>query len=153
MAAARLDRLSTLVERFAVGVAADPADAANLVIRGDAAGGPVSGVTFLPGGGSADDASPGSAPLFRASARWGGPINPLVSALPERIDVAVAPGDEIEGVASLLVGESRARRCGSVAVMDRLGEVPAPRGASRRSPRSRGCRRAASRSASPGSSG
>ena len=123
MDAPRLDRLSSLVARFAASVTADPAGEANLVILGDGPSDAPSRVVFLPGGGSAEDDPDAPPPPFRARAEWGGAFNPLVSALPERIDVALAPGDEIECVARLLVGESRARRCGSGAIMDRLGEV------------------------------
>ena len=104
-------------------VGADPPGAANLVIGGDAATGTVSHVLFHPGARpAADPPLPGDT-LFRALARWGGAMNPLVSALPERIEFAIAPGDEIEGLANLLASESRERRCGSGAVIDRLGEV------------------------------
>ena len=119
----RPDRLSALVSRFEMHVGAEPAGAANLVIGGDAAAGTVSHVVFHPGARPLVDPPLSGETLFRALAHWGGKTNPLVSALPERIEFAVAPGDEIEGLANLLASESRERRCGSGAVIDRLGEV------------------------------
>jgi len=119
----RRDRLSALVGRFELRVAPESAEVANLVIDVDPCAGSGRRVVFLPGGGSAVDPAIGHAPEFRASAQWGGPVNPLLSALPERIAFPIRPGDEIEGLADLLISESRAHRCGSGAVISRLGEV------------------------------
>ena len=123
MAAHRLDRLSALVTRFAVAVTVDPVHAANLAIHPAHAPSDVSHVVFVPDGGAADDAPGGMPPAFRARVEWGGPTNPLVTALPGRIEVAARPGDGIAAVATLIVDEARERRCGSGAVLDRLGEV------------------------------
>ena len=123
MAAHRLDRLSALVTRFAVAVTVDPVHAANLAIHPAHAPSDVSHVVFVPDGGAAEDAPGGMPPAFRARVEWGGPTNPLVTALPGRIEVAARPGDGIAAVATLIVDEARERRCGSGAVLDRLGEV------------------------------
>ena len=115
----RTDRLSALMERFSLTV--QPADGgeANMVVlgRGDVAERVVlrrSGDCPLVASGAPDV-------LFAACVDWGGALNPLFAAVPEVIDCP-AEGD-LAPLATLLVAEHRARRCGAASVLNRLAEV------------------------------
>lgn len=110
------DRLTTLLDRFRLQVAPVLLPDANLA-------------AFRPPGG--DRASlvlqmreAGITPqdgtlLFALSVDFGGEANPLLTALPARLQETVAE----DGLIALLAAEYEAPRCGSPLVMARLGEV------------------------------
>ena len=127
----RYDRLSALIARFALRVTPQgrPEDGAgaNLLAFEDRASGLPSRVVFAPAGdldkGLDEGPALGEAPLFCARAEWGGAANPLISALPPRVELALAGDPETASLIRLLKAEIENRRCGSGTVLDRLAEV------------------------------
>ena len=117
----RPDRLSALVSRFALDVTAGSEADANLAICRAPPSDRPDRIVFTP----AEPLPPCAAPtrVFVASVRWGGPDNPLVSALPARIELDIRHDEAMQNLAALIVSEHEERRCGSGAVVDRLGEV------------------------------
>ncbi len=61
--------------------------------------------------------------LFSAEVVWGGSFNPLLSALPDRVEVEIDVDSELVHVTRLLQIEGNKPRCGSGTILDRLGEV------------------------------
>lgn len=118
---AALDRLSAVIDRFALTVTPAPSGAANLVLAAGPAPGAVRLALDLSAAGVAEEA--GAAALFRAAVDWGGALNPLYSALPARLERVVAPEDELAAVARMLAAEAAANRCGAASVLNRLGEI------------------------------
>lgn len=132
----KLDRLSALISRFELSVTAAGPETANVMLRpappGEAdADARMTAETawrllLSPRGRIADhaprDAEP-AAPGFSARFSWGGAANPLVAALPERLERRIARGDDLDMLARLLVSEQSADRCGAASVVDRLGEI------------------------------
>lgn len=131
----RYDRLSALIARFALRVTPqgrpDEGPGANLLAFEDLASGLPSRVVFAPAG-DLDEAldegldkrpAPGEAVLFGARAEWGGAANPLISALPPRVELALGGDPETASLIRLLKAEIENRRCGSGTVLDRLAEV------------------------------
>ena len=80
-------------------------------------------VVFAPTGAIDSCAEAESTSLFCARAEWGGAQNPLLTALPERIEVATGDDPAMMSLAILLIAESQEPRCGSNTVLNRLGEV------------------------------
>ena len=119
----KYDRLSALIARFALHVAPDNGDAANLLVFEDAATGTPSRVVFATRPGLSPGPHPGETATFRARAEWGGSANPLFSALPDCVELIVGDDPETAVLVQLLTAEGENRRCGSGAVLDRLGEV------------------------------
>lgn len=123
MPISRIDRLSALVARFALDVSSqDPANA-NLAIFPKHPVKPIAArIVFSPARClAASDLT--ESPVFLAQARWGGADNPLVSALPDRVEMSVDAGSEIESLVALLLAENQGQRCGSSSVVNRLCEV------------------------------
>ncbi len=109
-----VDRLSALMARFAL--EARPAA-------------PGEGVLHLLGAGGVperlllqnDGRVPAGAALMSAHLEWGGAANPLLSALPARIERPV--GAEDAALATVFLQEATAKRCGSGPVLNRIAEV------------------------------
>lgn len=119
----RLDRLSALVARFALDVTPADENTANLRIATCNGSSQPTHVWF-----SAINTLPSSLCksteiVFEAQASWGGSANPLINALPVCIEVNIVDDLELQSLATLLALESRAQRCGSGSVINRLGEV------------------------------
>ena len=116
----RYDRLTTLIDRFKLAVApAAPGDA-NLIVFATPGGAPdrvrfrTRGAGFEPGDGQA---------LFCARVDWGGSTNPLLTALPDTVDVDLCCDPDSVGLARMMQSEIAGRRCGADTVLSRLGEV------------------------------
>ena len=121
---ARCDRLSTLIGRFSLKVIVSSPEEANLVILKSINGETLtrvilSPVTFV----DLDTRNSSEKPIFHAKVEWGGSSNPLLTALPANIILDVADSSDTGNLVHLLINESAALRCGSGAVLDRLGEV------------------------------
>jgi AraC-like DNA-binding protein len=116
----RFDRLTTLIDRFKLTVAAATLDQATLLILGDHEGTPER-VLFLPTGKSA--AINEENVLFAAHVDWNGASNPLVAALPPRIEIDLGQDRDTIGLIRLMLAEMDAQRCGMGSVLNRLGEV------------------------------
>lgn len=116
--ARRVDRLSALMERFALRLGPAAPGAGNLHLVGRGSGAERMVLRAAPG---APVLAPGEAVLFSAGLDWGGPDNPLAAALPR--EVAQPLGPEDAALAALFIGEAGARRCGAAQVLNRLAEV------------------------------
>lgn len=115
----RTDRLSALMDRFALTVSPADGSAANFVILGEA--GEAERIVLRQTGDCPLVAAGAPNVLFAACVDWGGALNPLFAAVPRIIDCP-ADGD-LAPLAALLVAEHRAQRCGSASVLNRLAEV------------------------------
>ncbi|MEX0343724.1 MAG: helix-turn-helix domain-containing protein [Rhizobiaceae bacterium] len=114
------DRLTALVSRFRLVVSPSPADEANLAIVGTSQDAP-DRVLFHPGKSAIGLHS--ASLLLTAKVEWGGTNNPLVAALPEKVEYDLADRPMMANVAALMCGEVQNRRCGLHSVISRLGEV------------------------------
>lgn len=117
-----MDRLTTLMERFQLSVHPAPLAQANLVALG-AQGAPRS-LVFYPRDelNLAPDMS-ASAVLLSVRVDWGAGHNPLVAALPQRVDFDLTQNPGTRDLVQVMLAESSARRCGAQSVVNRLGEV------------------------------
>lgn len=113
----RIDRLTTLLNRFRLQVDALPDGKGNLALVEE---GPQRIVVYCASG-----ACLGHAPgiQFALKVRFDGDANPLLSALPEEVREPIIPGGELDGLVSLLQSELKGARCGSPAVLTRLAEI------------------------------
>lgn len=119
----RLDRLSALVAHFVLDVAPAGRDKANLAICCRPGSDLPGRIIFTPTATIESCFSNRNKLLFMACANWGGSKNPLVAALPGPIEVDIRKDQEMQCLATLLIAESSQQRCGSEAVINRLGEV------------------------------
>lgn len=119
----KFDRLSALVERFALRVTPSVLADANLVVSDHRDGNRVCRVVFSPTGPVAPDVSPRGCAVFGFQVSWGGAANPLLSALPETVTYETTDDPEMGALIRLLRIEGEDQRCGSDTVLDRLGEV------------------------------
>lgn len=123
MSVYRVDRLSALVARFSLDISIQSSEKANLaILPKELMSGMTARIVFSPVGClSRDDLI--VEPIFLAHARWGGRDNPLVSALPDRVEMDVLIGSEVASLVALLLAENQGQRCGSGSVVNRLCEV------------------------------
>ncbi|MEO0752540.1 MAG: AraC family transcriptional regulator, partial [Pseudomonadota bacterium] len=114
----RPDRLSALIARFELTVAACPPEQANFWIFGteDRPSSLCLARSPCPVA-RADEA------LAFAHVSWGGADNPLLAALPDEVRHALLGDDDMQSLARLFVSELQAARCGVASVLNRLGEV------------------------------
>jgi len=70
-------------------------------------------------------ADAGGTMVTAASVDFGGPANPLITALAECLRLEVQPGSRLAAAAALFAGEASVPRCGRGATLDRLCEVMA----------------------------
>lgn len=119
----KLDRLSALIQRFELSVHTAVPDVANLLIFARHATAAPSRILFAPLEAAPQSLRAQEVVTFAARADWGGVGNPFLSALPPLIELEIEHDAEAVHIATVLQIESDARRCGSGAVLDRLGEV------------------------------
>ncbi|MBK0401105.1 helix-turn-helix transcriptional regulator [Limibaculum sp. M0105] len=115
----RLDRLSTLIARFSLTVTPAREAVANLgICRAGKDGAMRVSLTPHESGrlGLGCDA-------ITARLDWGGASNPLLAALPERVEMTVETGSETASLLRVFAAEASEMRCGAGPVLDRLGEV------------------------------
>lgn len=116
----RYDRLTTLIDRFTLAVApAAPRDA-NLIVFAAPDGVPER-VRFC-----TRDLGFGPSVarvLFCARVDWGGPHNPLLTALPETVEIDLGADPDGIVLVRMMQTEIARRRCGVESVLSRLGEV------------------------------
>jgi AraC-like DNA-binding protein len=116
----RYDRLTTLIDRFKLAVTPAELEYANLVVLAAPDGTPnrayflARNVKFAPTGGQV---------LFCAHVDWSGPHNPLLTALPETVDIDLSGDPDSIGLVRMMQSEITGRRCGVDSVLNRLGEV------------------------------
>lgn len=116
----KIDRLTTLMDRFSLSVKMAPLNEATLVV--------LSGVDGKPGRlrfrtDSAGFDIPSSNIVFAAAVDWGGQSNPLIAALPDVVELDLCQDEETVALIGLMQSELAAQRCGGGSVINRLGEV------------------------------
>lgn len=119
----RYDRLSTLIDRFALKVIPDSEGPTNLAVLQHDNWPLPQRILLAPLGQATLEAGPGEQRVFTASIEWGGRDNPLLATLPELIDINIANNPEMSMLAQLLKAESDAQRCGVSGALNRLAEV------------------------------
>lgn len=97
------------------------ANPANLFVTVDTAGGSASQIIFQ----ISEGPPPQGNFAFVAAAKvdFGGPANPLVGALPERLTFPLDQYPAMQGLADLFVAEAQISRCGGGVLQSRLCEV------------------------------
>lgn len=116
----RYDRLTTLINRFTLTVVPTVLEDANLVVVALNDGMPDL-VRFRSRGtgvGSIDGEV-----LLCARVDWSGPDNPLLTALPEMVEIDLTGDTDSIGLVRMMQSEITGRRCGAETVLSRLGEV------------------------------
>lgn len=116
----RYDRLTTLIDRFKLTVALAELNDANLIVF-SAQDGTLEKVRFRTRGVGFDPAD--RAVVFSAHVDWSGADNPLLTALPETVDIDLFGNPESTSLVRMMQSEIMARRCGVDSVLSRLGEV------------------------------
>ncbi|MEM7060418.1 MAG: AraC family transcriptional regulator [Pseudomonadota bacterium] len=117
---ARLDRLTSLLDHFRLRVDAASLVEANLVALA-VPGEDTSTLVFRPRNPGID--ANGAEAQFALHVDFGGETNPLRTALPDSMVERVQPAGDLASLVSLLASEQAGQRCGSRAVLGRLGEV------------------------------
>ncbi len=113
-----MDRLSSLMARFRMGVELTPPQSANLSVTGDAQGA-LSRLVYCPAG--AETGARDACLALRVE--WAGAHNPLVAALPERVEVALEHVPELAAILDLIHQEVDLRRCGAQSILSSLGQA------------------------------
>ncbi|MDX8348000.1 AraC family transcriptional regulator [Cognatiyoonia sp. IB215446] len=116
----RYDRLTTLIDRFKLTVAPAMQHDANLVVYTAVIGTPDRAL-FRTRGTGFEDAD--EQVLFRAHVDWSGADNPLLTALPEIVEIDLSGDADNTGLVRMMQSEITAQRCGADSVLSRLGEV------------------------------
>ena len=114
------DRLSSLVQRFDLIVVPTEPEDANMFVFSGANGWRV--VIATPRH-SLAHAYDGETLSFCARFSWADDENPLFAGLPEELEHTVHSDDELALLLEFLIAEHNANRCGSGAVLNKLGEV------------------------------
>ena len=112
----RFDRLSSLMARFPMRIVPAPPGAGNFGIVPGPNGGPDRAV-LAPAGAPVDGA------ILSMELDWGGALNPLLKALPPRVELAGETDADAGALIRLLVSETRDARCGAPGAAARLCEV------------------------------
>ena len=116
----RYDRLTTLIDRFKLAVRPAAPEKANLVVCTAPDGTPdracfrTRGMGLPPGE---------SQVLFWAHVDWSGAKNPLLTALPEMVEIDLWNSPDNIGLVRMMQSEIIGQRCGVDSVLSRLGEV------------------------------
>lgn len=116
----RYDRLTTLINSFTLAVMPAVLEDATLLVLTAPDGLPHK-VRFRTRG--AGFASAGRDVLFCARVDWGGQHNPLLTALPEMVEIDLSGDQDSIGLVRMMQSEITARRCGVHTVLSRLSEV------------------------------
>lgn len=116
------DRLSAFFRAFDFTARAfspdDRASDATLMVKGSANAARSLVLTIGPPVAAAD-----SEGLAAVSLCFGGPLNPLLSALPERIEIGLEDAPDLRALASVFTAEALDVRCGKQTALERLAEV------------------------------
>jgi len=115
-----MDRLTTLIEKFHLTVTPAPEGEANLIAICNGDSEPHE-VRFFTRGVS--DWADQERLMFAARVDWSGPSNPLMAAMPDRIDLDLTDQADTRTLVQLMYAEVKGRRCGAQSVISRLGEA------------------------------
>jgi AraC-like DNA-binding protein len=113
------DRLSSFFAAFDVAAEQVAPETANLVLVGRA--GRLQSLVFQPHAPVTPDR--GEEVLAAVRIDFGGPANPLIAALPERMEFALEASSPMQTVAGLLMVEASAERCGRQVALDNLCQL------------------------------
>jgi AraC-like DNA-binding protein len=117
----KYDRLTAFLQAYDLRVEVlapgQPSADAQLVIITDPATGVAEGIVLSMQGGIGETDGVAARVIF------GGAVNPLLAALPERVLVSLYDEPALRAVADLFVAEARRPSCGGATVRSRLGEV------------------------------
>ncbi|TMV05708.1 AraC family transcriptional regulator [Ruegeria sediminis] len=116
----RYDRLTTLINRFTLAVVPAVLEDANLIVFAMPDGMP-DRVRFRTRGAGFESAD--GEVLFCARVDWSGPNNPLLTALPETVEIDLSGDPDSIGLVRMMQSEITELRCGVDTVLSRLGEV------------------------------
>ncbi len=116
----RYDRLTTLIDRFKLTVAPAMPEDANLVAFAAPRGTPHRALFCARG---ADFRAELGQVLFCARVEWSGSDNPLLTALPNMVEIDLSDDPDSMGLVRMMLTEITRRRCGVDSVLSRLGEV------------------------------
>jgi AraC-like DNA-binding protein len=124
MDAQKFDRLSAFVKTFDLSVCVNappgpPGDATLLILAGDDR----RAVQLVFSAGGATDLAAADAVLASAVVEFGGTGNPLLGALPSRLEVDLNERPELRTITEAFVAEASDARCGREAALERLSEV------------------------------
>ena len=114
-----MDRLSSLMSRFRMGVEATEPEAANLLVYAGGERG-LARLLFWPGE-PVDAVGPQVCLALRVE--WAGAHNPLIAALPERVEVSLQEAPELQAILDLIRQEVEVRRCGAQSILASLGKA------------------------------
>lgn len=116
----RYDRLTTLIDKFKLTVVPAMVQDANLVVFTGPDGTPERALYCARG---ADFTQAAEQALLCARVDWNGAQNPLLTALPETVDIDLSSDPDSIGLVRMMESEITGRRCGVNSVLSRLGEV------------------------------
>lgn len=114
-----MDRLSSLMARFRMTVGAVEPAAANLLVYGHG-GEDLSRLVFHPAG---VGIALGRDADLALRVEWAGPHNPLVAALPDRVEVNLEQAPELKAILDLIRQEVEVYRCGAQSILASLGQA------------------------------
>ncbi|MEL0437430.1 helix-turn-helix transcriptional regulator [Phycobacter sp. K97] len=114
-----MDRLSSLMARFRMTVGAVEPAAANLLVYGHG-GEDLSRLVFHPAG---VGIALGRDADLALRVEWAGPHNPLVAALPDRVEVNLEQAPELKAILDLIRQEVEVHRCGAESILASLGQA------------------------------
>lgn len=117
------DRLSALINRFSITVTPTAPDQSNFLVLKNRETDELTRALFSPTGGKDLVQAENETTAFCAKAEWGGNSNPLLQTLAAHIELKFESVPDVAELAQILISESREPRCGSRAVVNRLGEI------------------------------
>ncbi|MFY0680759.1 MAG: helix-turn-helix transcriptional regulator [Thalassovita sp.] len=113
-----MDRLTTLMERFEMNIVLAEPDVATLLVLADENNRPCRVLYQAETTGRCNNNI-----VFAADVQWGGVANPLLAALPTKVELSLIDQPDLVGLITLLQSEFDAPRCGGPSVLRRLAEV------------------------------
>jgi len=119
----KVDRLSSLINRFYLKVTPQQQAPVNLIILQGIETAEPTHILLAPLSSLPKLNLVGECVMFSARTEWGGRHNPLFAALPNPIKLNIQDDPELSMLVHLLKAESEALRCGAGGVLNRLGEV------------------------------
>lgn len=118
-----MDRLSALMSRFELTVAACARHEANFLIVGRGEGREPTYLLFAVTGKRPGLDERDCDVLLSAHVSWGGSENPLLAALPAEVRHSLSRDAQMRALVNLLLTEQSEARCGMASVLSRLAEV------------------------------
>ncbi|NKX75847.1 AraC family transcriptional regulator [Rhodobacteraceae bacterium R_SAG3] len=116
-----MDRLTSLISRFRMRVDIAACPHANLCVLTGRAGAQT--LLFTPGSTVQATEAAAGAVCLALRVDWDGAHNPLVAALPQRVEVALSQTPQLAAILDLMRQELEAHRCGAVSVLSSLGQA------------------------------